>query len=146
MQLIRTVDAELLYEAIYISFCNDEELVNKYHVVNTGFIDCVESTYNMILETSFKYPCEWYVVVEGKKVIGFTVVSKAYNFLYSFAINKDYRNQERNTEWFKHIGTLLGNNFTCGLWALNTRAVNFLLKQGMEIYKKDGLETHLKYN
>lgn len=137
-----------LYKGIGVSFYQDEELVSKYHIVEDGsYEDCVNDTFNKIIEASKDLPLQWYLLrSDDREVIGFCVLSKAYNFLYSFGINKRHRTSYNLTTWFVGVAELLQNNFVCGLWAKNKRAIDFLCKNGMEIFKKEENIIHLKYN
>ena len=144
----QTINDANLYKAIAISFEEDEELLKHYHVVETQvFEDCVNDTYDKIIEATQTLPLEWYIIkTDDHKTIGFCVLSRAYNFLYSFGINKQYRNSNTLSTWFVGITEILQNNFVCGLWAKNKRAIDFLCKNGMKIFKEKDNIIQLKYN
>jgi hypothetical protein len=139
---------EKLYKGIGIAFHQDYDLINQYHVVEKGtYEQCVDDTFNKIIEATEELPLEWYLLrSDNREIIGYCVVSKAYNFLYSFGINKNHRTSYNLTTWFFGITELLQNNFVCGLWAKNKRAIDFLCRNGMEIFKKEENIIHLKYN
>lgn len=137
-----------LYRGVAISFWGDDALINQYHKVETKrYQDCVEDTYNTILDSTEALPLEWYLVRhDNNEIIGYCIASKAYNFLYSFGINKNYRNSEVLSTWFNKVAELLQDHFASALWAKNTRAIDFLVKNGMKIFEEDNIIVKLKYN
>ena len=137
---------ESLYVGIMNAFEGDYELVDKYHYINSDYIECVTDTYLKIKQAQKKYPLEMYDSKLGEDVIGYVVICKTYNFLYSFGINVQYRTPQNMTFFFKKIAMSFNGGFTCGLWAKNMRAIEYLLKNGMEIYKKEDNQVHLIYN
>jgi hypothetical protein len=133
-----------LLEAISIGFFEDQELFDKYHCLTNGsYYECVNDTYKKVLDASVQYPLEWYEVIEGGKKIGFTIICKAYNFLYSFAINKFNRTSQILINWFNTTKSLLGEYFNCSLWSKNQRAINFLLRCDMKILSQQNEITQL---
>jgi hypothetical protein len=142
----KTYSEKSLYEAILIAFVDDELLMSKYHIFSGTLIECANDTYLKIMDANDKYPLEWYVICDGIEPIGYCVTSKTYSFLYSFGINISHRTSDNMEEWFDKVKSLFVGSFTCGLWAKNERAIDFLLKNGMNIYDKNELEIHLKYN
>ena len=44
------------------------------------------------------------------------------------------------------VTEVLQNNFVCGLWAKNKRAIDFLCRNGMKIFKEQDNIVQLKYN
>jgi hypothetical protein len=146
MQFQRIYDEKRLYEAIYISFFGDNELLQKYHIVGGNLEDCVRDTFDKCVEASRIVPLEFFEVYIDDVKVGFTVISRTYSNLYSFAINIKFRGESALTEWFDILTKLLNSEFTCALWAKNQRAIEFLKKHGMEIFEKDGSVTKLKYS
>lgn len=146
MKFIPTSDKVDLYHAILISFSDDDKLINEYHCISGTVYECVNDTYFKIVEGGKDYPMDWYVVEQDDNVIGYCVICKTYSFLYSFGINIRYRTSENVIEWFDIVKSYLGENFFCGLWAKNKRAINFLIRNGMSIYEKNDSEVFLKYN
>lgn len=148
MKFEKIDNKDKLYRGVAISFWGDDALINKYHKVETNkFQDCVDDTFNSILDNSESLPMEWYLIRhDNNEIIGYCIASKAYNFLYSFGINKNYRNGEVLSNWFTSVAELLQNHFTSALWAKNTRAIEFLVKNGMEIFKNEDNIVQLKYN
>jgi hypothetical protein len=135
-----------LHNAIICAFKGDIELIEKYHVVGLTLNKCVEDTYDKIIEAIHQYPLEMHQIVHNGEVIGYSIICKAYSFLYSFAINIEHRNAKVVGAWFDKVCEQLQNNFTCALWAKNTRAIGFLLRNGLKIHEQKNEEIHLKYN
>jgi len=136
-----------IFHAIEIGFHNDMDLFEKYHYLNTQDAKtCSLHTFNSILEFCDTYAGEFYEVLQGDIVIGFTVISKPYNILYSFGINIEYRNIDNLATWFELVSFLLQENFTCLLYAKNKRAIEFLVKNGMYIFDQDEDLVSLNFN
>ena len=135
-----------LYEAILVAFLDDTLLINKYHVNIGSLVECVNDTYRKIMDADNIYPLEWYVVHDGIETIGYCITSKTYSFLYSFGINIKHRTSENMINWFENVKGLFIGSFTCGLWAKNDRAIDYLVRNGMNVYDRNELEIHLKYN
>lgn len=145
MVLKEIFDNDSLYSSIYIAFLYDDELVNEYHIVNGDIEDCVKDTYNKILIESKSSELRWYSVNDDNDVLmGFLVVSLSYGVLYSFGLNINYR-KEHAKEFFDKIKELLNNSFGCGLWTKNTRTIKYLIRNGMQIVRKEKDITILKY-
>ena len=147
--ILQEIDNEsLLYKGIGVSFMHDAELISKYHVLeNSSFDDCVNDTFYKIIETSKELPLDWFLVRnDDREIIGYCVLSRAYNYLYSFGVNIKYRKGDVLSAWFLGISEILQNHFVCGLWAKNKRAVEFLVRNGMKIFEEDNNIIKLKYN
>jgi hypothetical protein len=86
-----------------------------------------------IHEASQEVKLDYYKVIYQKKPIGYFVTFD--NFLYSFSINKKYRNKENLIGWFTQVKKVLGTPFQCVLYQNNTKAIDHLIKQGMVKYK-----------
>jgi len=82
------------------------------------------------------------------EMIGFIVLNKKLNYLYSFGINKNYRNKEVLSEIFSYIKNNI-KEFFCLLNRYNSRAVSWLKKCGMTEHEDLSPEKniiYLKYN
>lgn len=135
MIYIKKISLKELPELVEISYTNDHELFEKYHVAKMELHQCVMSTLVMIGEASKQYPLEYYKVMNKKNPIGYFIIFK--ECLYSFAISIEYRTKVVLTNWWKQVVRVLGNHFMCSLNANNTRAVKFLERQGMKVISKD---------
>lgn len=137
---------ETLFLGIMSAFSDDTDLVSKYHCVDGTFQMCVTDTYFKIKQASSLYPMEWYNIHEGDAIIGYVVTCKTYSFLYSFGMNIGYRTPSNMITYFDKISCLFDGGFTCGLWAKNIRAIEYLMKNGMKISNQDKETVHLIYN
>jgi hypothetical protein len=144
MIFVELNEKDALYSCIYMAFLDDHELIDKYHIVNGNLEDCVRDTYNRIVLESNSTTLDWYSVHDDNNVmIGFLVVSLSYGVLYSFGLNIKYR-KEHAKEFFDKTKELLNNRFGCGLWTKNTRTIKYLLRNGMQIVRKENDITILK--
>ncbi len=144
MILISTKEENDLYKAISIAFEDDDKLIKDYHIVGKTYEDCVNDTYNRILQESKLSELYWYVVCnEHDYIIGFLVVSLQYKILYSFGLNIKNRSQYSDI-FFNKVSELMHNCFGCGLYNKNERGIKFLLRNGMEIVLQDEEKTILK--
>lgn len=145
MTFVDIIDKNLLYSYIHIAFLDDQELIDKYHISNGNLEDCVIDTYNKIMIESNSTELNWYSVNDNSdNVIGFLVVSLSYGVLFSFGLNINHR-KEYAKEFFDKIKELLNNSFACGLWTKNTRTIKYLIRNGMQIVRKEKDITILKY-
>lgn len=125
-----------LYNAIMHTFYGDQDLVDKYHIVNGNFENCLNDTFNKIQQTGLKFPMNHYYVMIEKLPVGFISVNFEHNLLYSFGINKAYRNKDFLIEWFSEVKRFLGGHFFTCIAKKNTRAILFLIKNGMKVSRE----------
>lgn len=107
---------------IKIAFEGDNDLPD-YHISD---MDYALHTYNEICKTAEILELSCYKVDE----IGFTVLAP--ELLYSFGININHRNKENLVNWFGEIKKIM-SKFECALHGKNSRAINHLVRQGMNI-------------
>ncbi len=135
-----------LLELIHNSYEGDNELFEKYHVEKGNAETLTLKTMSMIEDAAEKMSLTYYKVLFNKKPIGYFVIADKMGLLYSFAINKKYRTKEVLINWFKSVKEVLGKAFTTVLYSNNTRAIDFLVKNGMEVNRTDGdLVTLINY-
>jgi hypothetical protein len=135
MIYVKKIELKELPELVELSYKDDTDLFEKYHVAKMDLHRCVMSTLVMIGETARNYPLEYYKVLKGKKPIGYFIIFN--ECLYSFAINIHYRTKVVLKNWWRHVLEILGKHFMCSLNANNTRAVKFLERQGMKVISND---------
>ena len=139
MITIKKISKAEIPSLIATAYQGDSELLEKYHSGNmhgdVNFPIAVLSTLDTIDDVSKEYKLSYYKVIYQKKPIGYFVTFD--NFLHSFGINIKYRNREVLTGWFESVKKVLGKNFMCMLYDINTRAINHLQKQGMKIVHRD---------
>lgn len=139
-------DEDRLYRAIQIAFAGDEDLIKRFHSMGGSFEACVQDTFDKIIDASAETLLEWYEIVHDGEVIGYTVLSKMYRYLFSFGIAKNKRTRDAVGLWWSQLTCLLKGGFTCHVWAKNKRAIHFLMKKGMNVMAEIDLETQLNYN
>lgn len=142
MVTLELIPLEELKEVISISYLDDGDLFEKYHINPTfTFEECVNSTFDMIVNNGYDRDIKFYKVVFESKSIGYVVVFDG--FLYSFGINIEYRGKDILIEWWKKVKEVLPETFVCMLYDNNIRAIDFLKKNGMEIIENELLEDNV---
>lgn len=144
--MLRMIEIELFQIRRYvtIAFQDDQELIDKFHKINGDLVKCVDSTVGFIQFHSKHYVLRYYAVFFNSIPIGFTVISIVSRLLYSFGLNINYRTKQNVSTWFNMTKQLLPNGMTCILWSKNSRAINFLIRNGLKISSKENELTVLK--
>lgn len=127
-----------LWDLVELGFGEDEELMNKYQQYKTPFKETVERNMKNIweaMDAGFKF--KFFKLMMGEVIIGFTVLDQDMDMLFSFGINKKFRNQMITTAWFAQVRKYLTKHFTCTLWNQNERAIRFLNRNGMTVLRKN---------
>lgn len=144
MTLVEIFEHEELKECITKAFSRDKKLIEKYHIRGETLNDCVNDTFGKILDESQNTTLDWFGVYDDEEeMIGFVVISRAYDVLYSFGLNINYR-ENYSEIFFDEICHLFDGNFKCGLWNKNTRAIEFLKRNGMKEISIDSEKTILE--
>ena len=120
--MLTEIPIEELIKYILIAFEGDTELPT-YHFAEKDF---AWHTYDTICKTAEMMPLKCYKVGD----FGFTVLAPG--LLYSFGINIEYRTPDILKLWFSEILKIMPK-FEVVLHGKNSRAINHLIKQGMEI-------------
>lgn len=123
-------------ELVKLSYRGDNDLCEKYHSIKGTYDELAKETMALIEGASKVYELEYYKVIINNQPIGYFITSK--KLLYSFGINMNFRKKDILVSWWENIKSVLGKAFTAILYDNNTRAISFLEKQGMELYKKHG--------
>jgi hypothetical protein len=135
------ISLDELKNLIYLSCENDNELVEKYHSLNLDseekytLEDCVNETFQRIVDAEEEIGVDKYRVVYQGEDIGYVVLFE--DILYSYAIAIKYRTKEILSLWWKGICDLFENEFVTMIYSNNTRCLNFLLKNNMEIVETE---------
>lgn len=131
---------------IELAFTGDKEL-SEYHITGADLKTCIADTVHKIKEADAMMHLQVYAVndTELNKTIGFTAICKEYGLLYSFGIAPVHRTKENLINWFQQI-LLIIPEFKCYLWNKNTRAIEFLKRNGAEVTEKNKKYTQLTYN
>ncbi len=123
-------DLELL---VTKAFSGDVDLLSKYHIVNGTLEQCVSSTMDAIADVNKVYGVKCYMIANDGKIIGYMTLGP--DFLHSFGINIAFRTKEVLTEWWEGLLNIM-SDFFCTLHSKNTRAIEFLKKQGMIVHSE----------
>lgn len=123
-------------------FSTDEELLSMYHILapNTAEI-CAERTLKD-LKGSYVYSFE-----QDNEIIGYYGIDG--KSLTGFFIKPENRNKETITKFWNEIESNFTNDYYCGLYTKNTRAIEFIRKKSTEEYPVqiyDGIFFKIKRN
>lgn len=136
MITVKKISVNELPKLIRTSYEGDSELLATQHVTPFENIDEATSmTYSMIKQMATEKKLTHYKVIYRKKVIGY--FSNFDNYLFSFGINKKYRNKDVLVDWWQHVVKSLGKNFLCILYPHQSKAISFLKKNGMIVAEVD---------
>lgn len=133
-----------LWDLVELGFSDDEPLLDKYQQYDTSLKETVERNMRNIwdaVDGGFKF--KFFKVIMAGITIGFTVLDQDSDMLFSFGINRKFRNQMVTTAWFNQVRNYLTEHFTCTLWNQNERAIRFLNRNGMTVTRKDDKVTTL---
>ena len=133
---------------ISFAFYDDPDLLTKYSLLKTDthtptLEESVEQNYQTISE-AFNLPIYNYgedvriydvrlIGDNGSTSIGFTVTlenEEPPHILFSFGININYRDRKTNAKWLEQVKAHLGKIVCVTLHNNNTRAINYLVKNG----------------
>lgn len=129
MQAVK-ISIDELKDFIIAGFFNDYGIFDYYDKGEK--IETLEDVYdNVFQKIKTLYPeSENYGVLINDKKVGYFSFEE--NMLISFTLNDAYRMPEYLKEFWSIIKSVVGNNFKCVLYSYNTRAVNWLIKCGMQ--------------
>jgi len=91
--------------------------------------ELVQSIYEKLLEYDKTGECEFYDLMVDDILVGYGANYK--NILVSFGVNKMFRKKEKLEKVFEIIKSKFNGNFESYMWERNERAVNWLIKCGM---------------
>lgn len=130
---------------IYEFFKDDERLMDYFDPLSTATNnkEAAFDIYQKLIDYSKDYKCEFI-----KMDCGYIYYIKPRWFfqrkkLISFCIKPEYRTAYWKAYFWNKIKRILGNRFTCCLFNKNTRAINYLIKNGMRIKESNNLITFL---
>lgn len=140
------IDSLLIY--INKAFEGDDILCSRYHINPGSFHDCAADTYNRIIETANAFPESQIYGIKTQLVgethkIGFIVLIPSANVLYSFGINKTFRNDAIKSEFINFVNRSLENRTIIYLHQRNERAIRYFERNKFKIQgtliEKEGL-------
>src|SRR6516165_2661666 len=137
--MVKLIPTDFEYLSAYVqwAFEGDNELLEHYHISPGPLEHCVGHTMKFIEDNLAYYgnDIKFFAVAKDNVTIGYTVViknQKVPNELYSFGINKNYRDKETLMEWLEVIEEELKSPYYMILWAKNTRAIEFFKRNGFD--------------
>ncbi len=130
MITLKKISFSEIEKYVSLAFAGDTDLIEKYHFSDKTLPDTISNNVKNIMEMKKIYPIQCYSVNVFGNEIGFTVANE--NLLYSFGINKEYRTKEIVLGWWQEVRRMT-DDFVCCLYPENTRAINFFVRNGMEI-------------
>lgn len=144
MIIFETVKYSDLWEYVELGFGDDPELLEKYQQYDTPFRQTVERNMRNIWDAQGAgFNFKFFKIIMADVAIGFTVIDQDTDMLFSFGINRKFRNQMITTAWFTEVRKLLTSHFTCVLWNQNVRAIRFLNRNGMAVLRHNDETTTL---
>jgi len=133
---LKQIESNELKQLVEIAYKGDSDLLDKYWGEDFSLEEAINETMYMIREVSKETEMTHYAVLLDGEEIGY--VTKIPNNLYSFGININYRTKDNLIEFWERVKEVMEDGFICMLFPQNTRAINFLKKQGMK--EIDGVE------
>lgn len=130
------IEFESLKDYVVLGFGGDSELLERYQQLDTDFDATVSRNMSYITDSMEGKKFIFYRIMWEERPIGFTVLDVTDSFLFSFGINKQFRSWEILNEWWAYILMMFDGDFGCILWAKNSRAINFLTRQGMQVMEQ----------
>ena len=133
-----------LWEFVELGFRDDPALMERYQQYPTPFKQTVERNMRNIwdaIDAGFDF--KFFKIIFQDVAIGFTVLDQDADILFSFGINRKYRNQLVTLAWFGEVRKMLTAHFTCVLWNQNKRAIRFLNRNGMTVLRSNEETTTL---
>ena len=131
MVTVKEVEKGRLESLVRVSYNQDYEGFDKYHIEKFDFETSVQKTLSMVEEMGEQVNLKYYEVQFDNKAIGYFIIFK--ECLYSFAIAKNYRIKSGVLkEWWALVKIMLERIFVCILYRNNTRAISFLQRMGMK--------------
>lgn len=130
MVTVKKVDKERLEYLVRISYKDDIEGFNKYHLEKYSYEEAVQKTLGMAEGMAEQTELNYFEVLFNETPIGYFITFT--ECLYSFAIAKHYRvKYSVLNEWWELVKSTLASVFVCIIYRNNTRAISFLQRMGM---------------
>lgn len=146
--IVREVNFLKLRDYVDAAWKDDDELIKFYDLSlkqrthERMVSDTLRKIYDLYeRDTTCKF---WGVDIE-REMVGFIVLNEKMKFLYSFGINKRYRNQQVLEPFFKYISQKLKNDFFTLMNMENVRAIDWLKRCGMVEVKNLGIDYDVLY-
>lgn len=132
---IKRVSINELDNLVRISYKDDKEGLEKYHIKPFELNEAVDCTMGMILNEAKTGELFYYKVLYEGKPIGYFVISEY--ALFSFCINIHFRKPKIILSWWDKMDKLFKGDYLTAVYGNNTRALNFLKRRGLVVISKD---------
>lgn len=135
--LTKIIDEKEIESIITETYEGDEMLFQKYHYINSGAKDSIADTVSKIKNAVYLFFCDFYRIDDNSGcAVGYLVVMKDAKTLFSFGLNINKRTKENKELMLQHAGELLGSEYFMYLYNKNTRAIQYLLKNGFTVFRE----------
>ncbi len=123
-------------QMVRFAFYEDKERIDKFHICrDKGLEACVEEEMRIFLKYSsnlFKlYQVTYFGVFYGW--VGTDKTDKGEDFLTTFHLRKSFRDKENRVQFWNIIRQFFKGSFSTALYDTNSKAVNFIMRNGGEI-------------
>jgi len=125
-------DLTQIEEIVRKTFTGDTSLFETYHFINNNEEAAIADTLANITSIMNEADAEFYQFECDGKVIGYINTIQRQNLLYSFGVNKSYRNDDVKRCFVETIDSMFDKDYMVYLYSKNTRAINFMCNNGFE--------------
>lgn len=134
----KKINKEELHKAVRVAFSGDQKIYDLYdpNVSVTEEEDIVKDIVSKAY--SFDNKVTYMNVYEKNELAGYFFFRE--KLLISFALNSKFRTRKYTHEFYSLIKKEIKGHFSCILWAKNVRAIKFLEKMGMEMYRNADID------
>lgn len=141
--IAKTINGDMLKEAIKISFSGDKGIIKMYDP--SVRVREMEDVYDNVFYKikMFYNEADFFGVYEKEELIGYFVCK--FGQLISFALNVKFRIRRYLRKYFALIKEKAGKPFFCYLYSNNVRGIKWLIKNDMIVDGETGSITRLVY-
>lgn len=128
----------MTFDDIYECFKDDEDLLKYFDPESNAKNnhEAANEIYRKLIDFSKRWNCLFKMNEMG-------YVFYKTGLLISFCVKPEFRDKKNLNIFSNFIRSELGNSFSCYLYNVNTRAINFLEKMGMRKIDSNNLVTLL---
>ena len=128
-------DKERIKTIIRETFEGDNDLFNKFHFINDDTEAALLDTFFKIEELIDGHNSRFYALTNDNtdEIIGYINIAPEINVFNSFGLKKTHRSEKTKKEMMNVVESFFKNGIIiCGLYNKNTRAIDFLKKNGYQ--------------
>lgn len=119
-------------------FSTDPDLLSKYHIIAPNSAEaCAEKTLNDLADCNV----EVHLIKENDEIIGYYGLENkdGMGSLTGFFLKPEYRTKEHITKFWKEVDSHFDKDYFIGVFARNTRVIEFLKKKTTMKYEIDNV-------